>query len=64
PWQPGHHLIIAEAAESARESHIATPTSPNWLSYRDGQVRTNSKRDRMPTSCEPFGSGNIGTHHF
>jgi hypothetical protein len=56
-------VIIAEAAQSARESR-ATPTSRNWLSYRDTQLRTNGKRDRTPTSCEPFGSGNIETHHF
>jgi hypothetical protein len=57
-------MIIAEGSQSARETLNAAPTSLSRFSHPDAKRRRNDKLGRMPTTCEAFGSGNLGSHRF
>src|SRR5206468_1615161 len=63
PWQAAHHLIIAEVAQAARESLVATPTFPSLSSHPDRQL--NGERvGRTRRASEVSEKGNVGSHGF
>src|SRR5262245_13172286 len=62
--QAGHYMIIAEGNQPARETLNAAPTFSSRFSDPDPRLRRNDKPSRMPTTCEAFGSGNLGSHRF
>jgi hypothetical protein len=56
-------VIIAEAAQSARESRVATPTSPRRFGDSDRQF--NGERvGRTRRASEVSEKGNVGSHGF